>query len=416
MEYPLMYSILREFESGPAITDPESAAASAVRENVSESVARGARIAITAGSRGITGIVPVLRGIVAECRSVGARPFLVPAMGSHGGATADGQVQVLGRLGITPETIGAPVESSMETVEIGRIGDMPVYVDRIASEADGIVVVNRVKPHTIFSGPYQSGLMKMLLIGMGNHDGARAYHRAALGTGFEQIVRQAGALVLGRCNVIAGVALIENAREELVEVEGLHPGDFVRCEPDLLARAERLMPMLPPGSVDLLIVDEMGKNISGTGMDTNVLGRKHWCDYGTGEHLAGGPRRVFVRDLSLETGGNAAGIGLADVTLDRLVEKIDRGATITNSITATRPRGAMIPMSFSCDRDAINAMFASAGIDDPGQARIMRIRNTRFLERVVVSKAFLDSVRDDASMIVESGPSPMVFDRTGMLA
>ena len=398
------------------VADPESAVQAGLAELLAGvPVHSGESVAIAVGSRGIGHLAEMVRGAVAAVRDSGGSPFIVPSMGSHGGATAEGQAAVLRHLGVTPGAVGCPVRSSMETVRLGETEDgIPIVFDKAASEANHIVVINRVKPHTIFSGPHQSGLLKMLLIGLGKHEGALAYHSAARRIPFERLIRTACPKIIEALPVRGGVAIVEDAHERPVMIRCLPAAQFLEEEPALLELAERLMPLLPVADADLLIIDEMGKNISGTGMDTNVLGRKHWSDYGTGEHPSpGAPARVFVRSLTKETAGNAAGIGLADFTLRRLVQQIDFPATYANAVTATRPRGAMLPMTFDTDEEAISQALLSLGVQ-PEAARIVRVRSTLHLTEVWASEPALAGLRGSSAADL-SGPFDMEFDADGML-
>jgi hypothetical protein len=416
MAWPEMIRVEQQFDH-PHIPDCASAAENALAAVVTDTPLDGASVALTVGSRGITNLSTIIRALVGELHKRGAEPFIVPAMGSHGGGTAEGQESVLRSLDITEESVGAPIRSSMDTVEVGRTeDDFPVVIDRTASEAHHILVVNRIKPHTEFFGPYQSGLMKMLLIGLGKHRGALNYHQAATHIPFEQLIRTAGTLVIERTNILAGIAILENGHEQTAEIVGVHPQDFLSAEGKLIERATAYLPMVPFGAIDLLIIDEMGKNISGSGIDTNVIRRKHWADLKIGESLEpDAPRRVFVRDLTDKSDGNAAGVGLADFTLDRVAEKYDRHKTYTNTITATRPRGAMLPLTFATDREAIEQTLLSAGISDMATAKIARIRNTLQLVQLEVTKSLMDHTLEGAN-VRELGPSGGIsFDDAGML-
>lgn len=415
-----MVKIEQQFDH-PAVTDIPAATKAALADATAwtggVSGLRGASVAITVGSRGISNLPTIIRTLVNTLAADGAEPFIVPAMGSHGGGTADGQLSVLRTLGITEKITGAPIRSCMDTVEVGRTEDgFPVVIDRIASEADQILVVNRVKPHTEFFGPYQSGLLKMLLIGLGKHTGAISYHSAATHIEFEHLIGTAGSLVIEKANILGGLAILENAHEETAEITGVAPQNFLDAEGPLLERAIRYLPMIPFESVDLLIVDEMGKNISGSGMDSNVLRRKHWADVRDGEALEpAGPRRVFIRDLTDATEGNAAGVGLADFALDRVARKYDRHKTYTNAITATRPRGAMLPLTFPTDREAIEMALMSAGVENPERARIVRVLNTRQLTHMEATESLLDHIHDGCRVHVAGPGAGMAFDDDGML-
>lgn len=416
MTWPRMVRIEQAFDQ-PQVADPARTAKAALASVADGSGLPGKSIAITVGSRGIADLVRILRGLVEQLHAWGAQPFIIPAMGSHGGGTADGQLAVLASLGLTEHSIGAPIRSSMETVEVGRTEDgFPVVIDRLASRAHAILVVNRVKPHTEFFGPYQSGLLKMLLIGLGKHTGARNYHAAATRMPFERLVRTTGKVVLEKVPILAGIAILENAFEQTAEIAGVRPKDFFTVEGTLLARAATYLPGVPYQNIDLLIVDEMGKDISGAGMDTNVIRRKHWAEPNRGETLdATAPKRVFVRDLTDATQGNAAGIGLADFTLARLVAKIDRHKTYVNCITSTRPRGAMLPLTFDTDEETISEAIHSVGIQDVSEARIVRIRDTLHVITMEVSDTLERDLVEGARVRVVADSGELTFDGSGML-
>lgn len=379
-------------------------------------IAPGDSVALTAGSRGIADIVPVLREAVASLRRLGAEPFVVPAMGSHGGGTAAGQEELLAGYGIHAESVGAPVRASMEVVEIGRHPlDGPIFLDRTAAEADHIGVVARVKPHTGFSGAIESGLVKMMMIGLGKHEGAKEYHRALLRAAWEPFARSVAETILRRADILFGLAIIENARDETAHIEGLRPDEFLLREPELLERARRNMPRLPFAEADLLIIDQIGKDVSGSGADTNVIGRKPSGDWNTSEGVAHGPKiaRLFIRGLTEATHGNAAGIGLADFTTDRLVEAMDYKATVINCLTANHPLAAAIPVHFRTDREAIVAALATVGLRDPRQAKVMWIRDTLHVEELAVSTHYDIAAADPKVEVLAALPWP--FDAEGNL-
>lgn len=411
-----MFRVEQVFDH-PRVADPAQAAKDALAGVVDARSLAGKSVAVTVGSRGIANLPRIVRGLVEQLRGWGGKPFIIPAMGSHGGGTAEGQVAVLATLGVTEESVGEPIRSSMETVEVGRTDDgFPVVIDKHAAQADAILILNRVKPHTEFFGPYQSGLLKMLLIGLGKHTGARNYHAAATQIPFERLIRTAAAVVIGKVPILAGIAIIENAFEQTAHIVGVRPREFLDVEEELLALAASYLPGIPYNNIDLLIVDEMGKNISGAGMDTNVIRRKHWSEPGRGETLEPtAPKRVFVRDLTEATQGNAAGIGLADFALKRLADKIDRHKTYINCITSTRPRGAMLPLLFDTDEEAIAEAVESASVQDSSQARIVRIRNTLHLLTMEVSQTLEGDLCPGARVRVIAKGRGLVFDRNGML-
>ena len=373
----------------------------------------GQTVAITAGSRGIDRIVELLKTLVSYLRAGGAEPFLVPAMGSHAGATAEGQVQLLKKYGITPQSVGAEIRSSMDVVELGRTPEgIRVLVDRIAWQADRIVVVNRVKPHTAFHGPIESGLLKMILIGLGKHEGAQYYHRLILERGFESVLRPVAEFVLASGKIAFGVALVENAYDQLAHLEVIHPQEFFRREQELLALARRLMPRLPVRSADVLVVDQIGKDISGSGMDTNVVGRKRYAPPGTDLPEI---TRIVVRGLTEKTLGNATGLGLADVVCFRAIANLDYRATAINCLTASHPFGARIPICCADDRTAIHVAAATCPVQNPQNLRLIRIRDTLHLEHAYVSEAIIRELSGRPDIEVGSDLRPLSFDNDGML-
>jgi hypothetical protein len=400
---PLMYRIAQDFQL-PEVDDvPAAVRAEIDTLNLSASVRSGDTVAITAGSRSITDLVPALSTIIDSLRSMGAQPFIVPAMGSHGGGTAEGQSALLARYGITEDSLGCPVRSSMEVVSLGMTGaGLPILFDKHARDADHVVIVNRVKPHTRFTAPIESGIVKMCLIGLGKAEGARVYHRAIDRYGWKDVYGQAFPIVAEKAPLLFGLALVENARKKIAAVAGLRPDRFLVEEPLLLGRARDLMASIPVSDIDLLIVDEMGKDISGTGMDTNVTGRK--------EGRSSIARRIFVRDLSAGAGGNSLGIGLADFTTRRLVAKIDHHAMYLNARTAYRTDACKIPMTFDADLDALETAAFMCGIDDPAQLRVVWIKNTLDLGTFLVSKACLRDLGKDRSLTIDPEPVPVSID------
>jgi hypothetical protein len=407
---------IRQRYSSPTLPDVEAAVRGELRSfELPTRVRAGQSVAITAGSRGIRDIALVLRTLADELLRCGARPFVVPAMGSHGGATAEGQLALLAELGVTEASVGVPVRSSMQTVQVDTApvgAGVPIHFDRLAAEADHVVVVNRIKAHTDFTGPIQSGLLKMMLIGLGKQNGAAEYHRAFRRYGFDQIVAEVGRRVAERCRVLCGLAVVENHRHETAMVEVVRPGDFLERERALLQLAERWTARLPCERLDLLVVDRMGKDISGSGMDTNVLGRKGWA---TGDMLEQRPRitYVYVRDLTTASHGNAIGIGLADFAHARLIREIDLPAMYANALTSGTPRGASIPPHFPSDHEALQAALGI--LARPGEARLMRIRDTRDLQELLVSEALLAELQADPGVQAVGQPEEVRFDSAGNL-
>lgn len=418
MNFPRMVEVRQRIEA-PRLEDPITAIRMELRgKGIGDRIRPGSKIAITAGSRGIARYAEILAAVVEEVKGAGGEPFLIPAMGSHGGATPEGQVRVLRSLGITPETVGAPIKASMEVEMIGRLIDgTPVYVDRLALGADGIIVVGRVKPHTDFKGRIESGLMKMMAIGLGKQKGAETIHGRGP-EGYHRLIPEAARMIMERAPIILGLAIVENARHEIAIVKALEPREIEAEEERLLVRAKELLARLPFREIDVLIVDEIGKNISGTGMDTNVVGR-FWLP-GEEEPRAPRIRRIVVLDLSEETHGNAIGIGLADFTTHRVFSKIDYHETYVNSLTAGSPETARIPIHLPSDREAIAMAIRTCWLADPEDARVVRIRNTLELERFWISESLMETVRRERELSERieflGEPREMQFDILGNLA
>lgn len=354
---------------------------------------RGARVAITAGSRGIGRIAEILRGACDAARDAGGEPFLIAAMGSHGGGTGEGQRAMLEHLGVTEASAGAPIASEMDVIEVGTTPEHGIAVtcDSLAARADAIVVVGRVKPHTDFNGAIESGILKMTAIGLGKAVGAARYHAQFARHGYETIIREVAGFLFERMPVIAGLGIVEDNRGATHALEAFATADIVAGEQRLLVQAKRLMPHLPFAELDLLIVDRMGKNFSGTGMDTNVTGRA--VDGRTQKVAEPVIDQLFVRELSPESGGNATGIGLADFCTRRLADAIDWDATYLNVLTAAQPAGARLPVVCAHDRDAIRHALNAAGVADEAHARVARIADTLHVETIAVSAGALAALQ-----------------------
>lgn len=375
----------------------------------------GDSIAITAGSRGISDINLITKNVIDELIKLQGRPFIVPAMGSHGGATAKGQIDVLAGYDITENKMGVPIKASMEVVKIGEVkNNISVYIDKYALDADHIIAINRIKPHTRFKGQIESGLIKMLLVGLGKDLGAKEYHRATMKYTFDQIVESTLPIVLSKLNVLFGLAIVENAYGNIADIRAIMSKDFTKEEPTLKKKAYKLMAKLPFKNIDLLIIDNMGKDISGTGMDTNIIGRK---DESSRRILSTDPgiSKIFVRDLSPNSHGNACGIGLADFTTRKLVNKINFQETYTNCITALRPEGAKIPMTFECDKDALDAAISTCGIENIEDIRIVWIKSTLDLENIIVSEGFLEDLYEYDDIKQLTSAREISFDSSGNL-
>jgi hypothetical protein len=414
--YPRIVRIRQNFER-PKVADIPTAVTSGLEKlDLGRRIKPGQTVALTAGSRGIANIPLILRSTAAHLKKRGAKPFLVPTMGSHGGGTAEGQRHILESYGITEEFVGVPIRASMDTVQVGITAEgFPVLLDRIASEADHIGVVARVKPHTGYHGPIESGLMKMMMIGLGKHAGALAYHRILLDYPYDQVVRSVGRTLMAAAPIAFGLAVVENAYDETALLDGVAPESFEPREEQLLVEARRLLARLPLRKADLLIVDEIGKNISGSGMDTNVVGRKR--AFRTQPSPDGIPemRLIYVRGLTDKTHGNAAGIGLADFTSTRLVQQMNYRATTINCLAAGYPEGAFLPVHFATDREVIDAALAIIGTRTPQEARILRIQNTMHLDEMEMSEPCLAEPERQTDFAPVGRSRPLEFDAAGNL-
>jgi len=416
-EFPRILRVRQNFPATPPLDIRETLAAEFAR--LRPRVQPGARIAIGVGSRGITNLAAIVAGALDLLRGAGARPFILPAMGSHGGATPEGQREVLASYGITEEAMGAPIEASMEVRQIGESADgVPVFCSVEALSAGGIVLINRVKPHTDFGGVLGSGLVKMSVIGLGKRAGATAMHNAASRIGHERAIRGVARVLLGAAPVLGGVAILENQFHETARLVALPREEMETGEEALLVEARALMPLLPFDEIDLLIVDRIGKNVSGAGMDPNVIGR-HVQGYSSALMREGRPapfiRRILARDLTPETRGNAIGIGFADVTTTRLVRAMDHRVTGINALTALTPQLAKIPIHFDTDREAMAMALASLALPDPGAARIVRIADTLTLSEMDVSEALWTTVSSGAALAAVGEPREMQFNADGNL-
>lgn len=413
--FPRMCDVLQEFDS-PRVEDIPAAVQTEMRRMDFPAVVKpGQTVAITAGSRGVANIAIILKEIAAHFTSIGAKPFIVPAMGSHGGGTAEGQLKVLKSFGVTEDFIGVPFRASMETVIVAHTNrGMPVHFDRHASEADHVFVCNRVKPHTRFVGPIESGLHKMMLIGLGKHEGAKIYHRAILENSFPEILASVAERVLDVCRVVGGLAIIENAKDETALIEAVSPKNFAAREAELLTIANRWLPRLPFTECDLLIVDQIGKNISGVGMDSNVIGRKFNDHLATDQDIAR-CRRIMVRSLTSETNGNATGIGIAEFTTQRCVDQVNPETTRINCITGLHPEAAMIPITLPTDAEAVDCALQTIGLIAPENARVIQISDTLHLTRVRVSEAYFEEVRSSRHLQFAGEPFEFPVDGSGLL-
>jgi len=411
-DYPRVFRVRQTFER-PRVEDiPAEVERELSRLKLASRVKPGESVAITAGSRGIANIHLVIRAAVAHFKALGAEPFIVPAMGSHGGGTAEGQRGIIEGYGITEEFCGCPIRASMETVVVCQTAEgFPVHFDRHAHEADHVLVCGRVKPHTGFVGDIESGLMKMMLIGLGKHAGAKIYHRAIQDYSFGQIVRSVGSQVLERCRIVAGLAIVENGYDETAKIAAVAPSEFESREKELLVLAKKWLPRLPFDRCDILLVDEIGKNISGSGMDTNVVGRKYH-DHHAAEDEFPKVKRIVVRGLTDVTHGNATGIGKAEFCTARAAREVDIKITRINCLTGGHVPGAMIPLDFETDREILDAAIPTVGLAEGPDVKLLWIRNTLDLAEIECGEAYLAQARerDDLEILTEPRDLPIGAD------
>ena len=411
VQIPKMVRVHQNF-SRPVLTD----VAKAVREEMQRPeilsrIKSGDKIAVTAGSRGIANNALILREVVANIKAIGAEPFIIPTMGSHGGATAEGQVEVLHSLGISEESVGAPIHATMEVIQVGvSAGGLPVYFDKYAHEADATVVVNRVKPHTSFRGAYESGLAKMIAVGLGKQKGAEICHSGARAN-MSQRIADVAQTAMGKTNLVFGLGIIENAFDETCKIVALPKEEIMTQEPELLQEARAHLPQILFPKYDVLIVDKIGKNISGLGMDTNIIQRFPTQDV----QFEPSVQRIVVMDLTDETHGNFHGLGLADVCTRRVFEKLDYSKTYPNPLTSRLPEASKIPMVIENDILAIKAAIQTCCDVDYTKIRMIRIKNTLRLDEILISEHLLDQARLDSRLEIIGDPESMHFGENGTL-
>ena len=372
----------------------------------------GASIAIAAGSRGIANLARIVKTIVSFVSAQEGRPFIVPAMGSHGGATAEGQKEILESYGIIEREMRCPIRSSMDVVELSK-GDSEcrIFMDRNAHEADGIILINRIKPHTDFHGIYESGLVKMCVIGLGKEKQANEMHRYGV-YGLKELVPKAASQILASGKIILGIGIVENAYDESAVIEAIKPYEIMDREPELLELARKNMPKLPVDQLDVLIIDRMGKDISGVGIDTNIIGRIKIP--GEKEPVVPEIKMIVVADITDESHGNATGIGLADITTRKLFEKIDFPVTYKNIVTSSFLERGKLPIVAETDKLAFEYALRACGPMTPGRERIARIRDTLHLDELYVSAPLLEEINGRDNIRVVGEPVGL-FDHAGNL-
>jgi len=410
---PNMVRIRQRFEA-TELTDVAGELQQQIRRTeISARVKENMRIAVSVGSRGIAELPLIVKTVVAELKRLGACPFIVPAMGSHGGATAAGQIEVLANLGITQDTAGCPIVSSMETVELGSIANgLPVLIDKNAYEADGIVVINRIKAHNAFSGQVESGLAKMITIGLGKQKGADSCHAFGFGKMPEHIVEMTN-IKLKKANFLFGVGTVENAYDKVSRIVVVEPKDIIETDKKLLLEAKRNLPRILFEPIEVLIVDQIGKEFSGGGMDCHIVGRASTTFVTPATRS---PVKMAVLDITDNSHGNACGMGLADVTTRRLFNKIDFEITYPNIITSTATNSGRIPLIMESDRLAIQCAVKTCNVPDWNKLRMVRIPNSLRLEEIYISEAMLPEAAEQKAVLVLTEPAEFVFDSAGNLS
>lgn len=414
--YPLVFRVRQRFDDATLDDVPGEVEAQLSRLSLAGKIKPGQTVAIAVGSRGIANTHHIVKAIVDHIKCLGADPFIVPAMGSHAGGKAEDQQKILESYGITEAFLGCPIRSSMETAIVCRAAEgFPVHFDKHAYAADHVVLCNRIRTHTQFAGNIESGLMKMMLPGLGKHAGARIYHRAIQDYSFGQILRSVASEVLNTCSVVAGVAIIENSSCQTARIEAVPAEQLGEREPELLVEAKQLMPRLPFETADILLIDEIGKNISGTGFDLSVVGRKRLF-HEAAEDESPKIRMLAVRDLTDLSHGNAEGMGLAEFCRTRLLEKVNIEITRINALTSGHYEGAMVPIDYETDSEMLDVMLSQIGLTEPPRAKLLWIRNTSALAEVECSAAYLEEARgrDDLEILTDLRPLP--FDANGNLS
>lgn len=408
---PRMYRIYQKYDDH-YIKDVEEHLRSRLEASIKDKEQfRGKRLALTVGSRGIPGLDRLVKTICDACKEWGAQPFIVPAMGSHGGSTAEGQCQILEGYGITEEQIGVPILSSMEVVQYGTLEDgTPLYCDKNAWEADGVIVFNKVKPHTDFRGKHESGLGKMVAIGLAKSKGASMFHTKSLRR-FPEYIPKVTEIFMGTGKVAFGVGVVQNAYDEICRIEACERDDILNMDAELQAFSKTQLPQFKFKTCDVLIVDEIGKNISGSGMDPNITGRNDSGDFPGILDL----QRLVVLGITEESYHNGCGINLCDFTVRRCLNEIDWYATWVNNVTASMMSRGQIPTYVETDLDAVRSAIRTCVEIDFSRPKIARIRNTLSMSEILVSEALYESIRDREDVIVVSGPEAMEFDEDGSL-
>ena len=415
MEYPHMIRVRQTFDNTKLDNISEEMNTQLADLKLKSVIKPGQSVAVACSSRGIDNYVVIVKAVITYLKQFKLEPFIIPAMGSHGAATAAGQKRVLAHLGIVEEDVGAPIRSSLEVMPIGKTEDhLTVYLDKLASAADHIVLINRIKKHTEFEHEFESGLLKMMAIGLGKQEGAAAYHEAMLSLGYPRVILTVARKIMQSANVLFGVGVVENGYGQTSQIGIGRSDDILEMEKSLFKKARKFAPALPFDEADILIIDEMGKDISGTGFDTKVVGRIG-LPLVAAEPTSPRIKRIMVGDLTEGSGGNAVGVGIVDIITQRLLDKIDMDALNINTITGVCPEMGKIPLTMKNDREAVEIAIKCVGLIPNNKLKIMRIKNTALLSEIDVSESYQEEVakRSDLEVVMEK--KAMEFDTHGNL-
>ena len=415
MEYPHMIRVRQTFNDTTLDNVSGEIDTQLANMKLTTAVKPGQTVAVACSSRGIYNYAAVVKAVISYLKQLKLEPFIIPAMGSHGAATAAGQKRVLEHLGIIEKDMGAPIRSSLEVVRIGETEDhLPVYLDKLASKADHIVLINRIKKHTEFEHEFESGLLKMMAIGLGKQEGAAAYHEAMMTFGYPRVILTVAQKIMQATNVLFGLGVVENGYGQTAQIGICGSDDIIEMEKRLFKNAGRFAPALPFDEADILIIDEMGKDISGTGFDTKVVGRIG-LPLVTPEPESPKIKRIVVCDLTEGSEGNAVGVGIVDIITQRLLDKIDMEALNINTITGVCPEMGKIPLTMKNDWEAIEIAIKCVGLIPRDQLKVMRIKNTARLSEVDVSQAYQEELAKRSDLEVVMGKRAMGFDTDGNL-
>lgn len=410
VRFPKMYAVRQSYDN-QRITDISAHIRQRMAGLKNKTEYKGKRLCITVGSRGIPYLELMVRAICDVLKEWGAHPFIVPAMGSHGGATAGGQTAMLATYNITEESMGVPILSSMEVVEYGALPDgTPLYCDKNAWESDGIVVFNKVKPHTDFRGRHESGLVKMIAIGLSKHKGASVFHTKGFNC-FAEAMPEAAGIFLKKAPVAFGIGIVQNAYDEICNIDLCEAGEIIKLDAELLDIAKAKIPAFKFRSLDVLVIDEIGKNISGNGYDPNIVGRNNSGGFPEVLDL----QRLFIRGLTKESRHNGCGLACADITTRRCLNDVDWVILWTNILTANRPNGGRIPLYVNTDREALQLAIRTCDNIDFDRPRVARIKNTLLMDEIWVSEAVHDEIKDRDDVETLGGPHEFEFGSDGFM-